>query len=195
MKKILLSTLLLLLGVQLQAQQLTGKVQQSSPKEWTLELTLSEAQAFTALQLSVLLPEGIRITASQASELLQQTSHQALVGAMNNNRCNVIIYSPASALLAADGLLCTLTLQADAVLSDPAYTLQLRDILLSRPDGQETAIEGEVAVNLPNDLALSITQTKQTLSNAPIFTLTGHRVFAPLRPGIYVQGGRKFIVK
>lgn len=196
MKKILLSTLLLLLGVQLQAQQLTGKVQQSSPKEWTLELTLSEAQAFTALQLSVLLPEGIRITASQASELLQQTNHQALVGTMNNNRCNVIIYSPASALLAADGLLCTLTLQADAVLSEPAYTLRLSDILLSRPDGQETALAGDVVVSLSNDPSTGITPTKHApTANAPIFTLTGHRATHPLRPGIYVQGGRKFMVR
>lgn len=182
--------------MQLQAQQLTGKVQQSSPKEWTLQISVSEAQAFTALQLSVQLPQGISISANQPSGLLQQTGHQVLVGPPDNARCNVIVYHPQSALLAADGVLCTLTLQADAVLSEPAYTLRLSDILLSRPDGQETALAGDVVVNLSNDPSTSITPTKHaSAANAPIFTLTGHRATHPLRPGIYVQGGRKFMVR
>lgn len=196
MKKILLSALFLVLGLQLQAQQLTGQAQQTSSKEWTLLISVSEAQAFTALQLSVQLPQGISISANQPSGLLQQTGHQVLVGPLNNARCNVIVYHPQSALLAADGVLCTLTLQADAVLSEPAYTLRLSDIFLSRPDGQETALAGDVVVNLSNDPSTSITPTKHaSAANAPIFTLTGHRASAPLRPGIYVQGGRKFLVK
>ena len=52
-----------------------------------------------------------------------------------------------------------------------------------------------VKLNIGNDNVTAIENVELGNSNAPIFDLSGRRVLAPIKGGIYIRDGKKFIVK
>ncbi len=195
MKRIILSTLMLL-GVSLgaKAQQLSANIQETTPGQaWTLAVSFTGVSGFTALSMKMDLPAGLQAAEPVIGDVLQ-SSHQLMVGKPADGLWNVILYSPQSALLGEAVVSFTIQLQATADLAGGQYTLPLTDIRLADVQGAETKLE-DVSVTFESSLPDAISLPQAQRRDAPVFTLDGRRVSLPLRPGIYVSQGRKFVVK
>ena len=66
-------------------------------------------------------------------------------------------------------------------------------MLLSSAYGQAAAQEG-VQIVKSNDTAISSLKT-QTATEGRYYNISGVRVAAPAKKGIYIHNGRKFVVK
>ncbi len=195
MKRIILGTLMLL-GVSLgtKAQQLSANIQETTPgRAWTLAVSLTDVSGFTALSMKMDLPAGLQAAEPTLEDALQ-SSHQLVVGKPADALWNVILYSPQSTLLGETDVTFTIQLQASVGLGYGQYTLPLTDIRLADAQGVETKLE-DMNVVLQNSLPDAISLPQAQRKEAPVFTLDGRRVTLPLRPGIYVSQGRKFVVK
>ncbi len=178
----------------LQAQRLSANIQEITPgKAWTMTVSLDNVTGFTALSLQMDLPATLQTGEAAVGTALQST-HQIMAGKPADGLWNVILYSPQSALLSGSNASFTIQLHSAEGLAGGSYTLPLTDIRLADAQGAETKLE-DMNVVLQSTLPTSIVLPQALRATAPVFTLDGRRVQAPLRPGIYVSQGRKFVVK
>lgn len=198
MKKYLCLLLFLLSSIlQHKAQNLSTTVLEQMPSQlWTLSITLQEAKPISALQIDILLPQGISILETQKGNLLSPT-HQLHSSNPTKNLYHLIIYSSDNKTFNKEkGTVAVLTLSSGERPTQQSHTLILKNILLSDATGNEIA-QAQQTLTLPNSqqTALHTPNSETNREKHPIYTLQGKRVSQPLIPGIYIQGGRKLILK
>ncbi len=194
MKRIIFSTLILLGALEMQAQQLSASIQETTQgKAWTMTVSLADVSRFSAMSLRMELPAELQAGDVTLGTVLQST-HQIQLGELENGCRSIILYSPQSTLLGATDATFAVRLHAATELPAGQYTVSLTDIRLADAQGAETKLENSEVV-LQNNLYDAISLPQAQRKDAPVFTLDGRRIQRPLRPGIYVSQGRKFVVK
>lgn len=197
MKKIFSLLALLCAATAAQAQSLAGTLVESIPgKQWTLTLTLQGAQAYTALQSHLALPEGLTPSTPVVGAVAAD-SHQAVCGTLTDGTGSLVVYSASSTAFAAQGeALVTLTLTAANPLNPGTYTLTLTNVRLANAEGAETRL-ADVPLTFQStyDPSVGLAAVVSDEASLPVYTLQGVRLQRVTRPGIYVRGGKKVYLK
>ena len=134
---------------------------------------LSTENAYTACQMTVVLPEGGKLTGAYGP-----SGSKAMVNDLGGGRFNVVVYSPEGQPLSSDGSLVKLQIRGNS-----------RGISIS--DMQLTNRRLETIIP---DEATGITEMAGDSSAGDSYNLQGIKVKTPQR-GVYIRNGKKETVK
>lgn len=188
MKTILTSILLTLCALTTSAQTLEPSTAQiTAHTTWAINLP-TPLVGSTALQLDVVCPDGLSITAITTDEAHSTYNHKQTDGALR-----IIVVSDSNTPF-ADNML-TLTLTAESPLPDGNYDVQLTGISIALPDGTENKLPNATATLISNGEETSIAAaTAKTNGQAATYDLSGRRTNKNLK-GLQIRGARKVLLK
>lgn len=154
-------------------------------------INLNNQTAFTAFQMDVQLPEGMRIAEDNKAELSSRAtkSHRLSYQKHANDMVRIMGWSDASKpFIGKEGQLLTLHLISDG--AQPTESLSISNVLFTTPDGKEHQLSDVSFYSEPTGIR-AITGEK---GKNDAYDLQGRKTESPME-GIFIVNGKKTIVK
>lgn len=154
-------------------------------------INLNNQTAFTAFQMDVQLPEGMRIAEDNGAELSSRAtkSHRLSYQKHANDMVRIMGWSDASkSFVGKEGQLLTLHLISDG--AQPTESLNISNVLFTTPDGKEHQLSDVSFYTGPTGIR-AITGEKE---KNDAYDLQGRKTESPME-GIFIVNGKKTIVK
>lgn len=164
-----------------------------------LSLALDNETPFTAFQTDITFPEGL--TPDTSTVRLTDRggeNHTVSVSRRGEDTIRVVVFSAGNEPFAGEsGTILTMEVTADSALSD-GCEITTAGTLFSTARAREYRLPDASAEVTINDLQVGVESIdRKGKQNSVTFDLQGrrHREADPLTPGIYIQNGKKVIVR
>lgn len=189
---------------------------EDSPMELQLMLPDDcESDDFTAFSCDIILPEGVALSAVDATS--PDGNHTTAFQFIKDNLWRIVVYSPYASTFTDNSSLCTLQLKAETMISEADRQVAIRNPRLVTPSGDEMRLDG---ITIPFSITSGINTLMAdyairggdalhieslTSADIDIYTVNGIRqqtlhvgqgtTTVSLPRGIYVVNGKKIIIR